>query len=573
MSETFSPQVNAIKEFFQIANDFGEPLEIVREALSNAYDSGASNFSFEVTYDAASGKTIIEMRDNGGGMSYDTLKTNFWDLGNSFSANSVADHIGEKGHGTKIYLRSDRVYVMTRTKEGETSEATCVHPLEALSNNRLHEVEIAPAELDENLLPECVGTYIKVIGYNNSDTSMFTQDRVEDYAYWFTKLGSFECELPNHENPGFSLTLKALDADKPKQLPFGHRFPKENYDIDILYDEFKEEAANNFVKRYVYADEVLQGFPQCRFDVAIYVEGDSAKRSYNKMLRQRSSAERGQYKASDRYGIWLSKDFIPVERKNEWVTSFGTGSNSVVMLHGFINCQQLSLTANRGSVANTKPDLLDALQSRVGEIISEINDDAYRKHGLRDLAELNDAEKISLKEKEEYQTRIDRVRCRKYYKPIKGVSFYEPNNESELYGIFISYYALYSGDFEFEPVDYVTSVGVDVLARSKDAINPADTDFWYVELKKTFSKAKFNHSFQNIRYLLCWDIDKNIKDGDIFESVLQEKRVLHIYDNAEGPIYKLEDPKGVSLTSIQIIQLKKVIESRIASLQSECGAK
>ena len=568
MAETFSPQVNAIKEFLQIANDFEEPLEIVREALSNAYDSGATSFSFEVTYDSVSGKTVIEMRDNGSGMAYETLKTNFWDLGNSFSANAVADRIGEKGHGTKIYLRSDRVYVMT--SDGiETSEATCAHPLEALTSGHLHEVEISPTELDERLLPEGVGTYIKVIGYNNSDTSMFTQDRVEDYAYWFTKLGSFEGELPNREKPDFSMTLKALDEDKPKTLPFGHPFPKENYDIDYLYDEFKEEAANNFVKRYVYADETLAGFPQCKFDVAVYVEGDSAKRSYNKMLRKKSSAERGQYKAGDRYGIWLSKDFIPVERKNEWVTSFGTGSNSVVMLHGFINCQQLSLTANRGSVANTKPDLLEALQGRVGEIISEINEDAYRKHGLRDLAELNDAERISLKEKEEYQARIERARVRRYYPPIDGVRFYEPRNESELYGVFISYYSLRSEDFDFEPVDYVTSVGVDVLARSKAAVNPADTDYWYVELKKTFSKVKFNHSFQNIRYLLCWDIDKGVKDGDVFESVLQERRVLRVYDNEQGRIYKLEDPTGVSMTSIQVIQLKKVIEGNFTPEQLE----
>lgn len=36
-----------------------------------------------------------------------------------------------------------------------------------------------------------------------------------------------------------------------------------------------------------------------------------------------------------------------------WITGFGTESNSYVMLHEFINCQKLKLTANRGSVANT----------------------------------------------------------------------------------------------------------------------------------------------------------------------------------------------------------------------------
>ena len=36
------PQVNAEAEFLEIASDFGNPLEIVREAISNSIDAGAS---------------------------------------------------------------------------------------------------------------------------------------------------------------------------------------------------------------------------------------------------------------------------------------------------------------------------------------------------------------------------------------------------------------------------------------------------------------------------------------------------------------------------------------------------
>ena len=112
------------------------------------------------------------------------------------------------------------------------------------------------------------------------------------------------------------------------------------------------------------------------------------------------------------------------------------------------------------------------------------------------------------------------------------------------------------------PVDYVTSVGIDVLARSKKSIVPSDSDYWYVELKKTFSKVEFNHSFENIRYLLCWDIDKSVKEGDVFTSKLKEKRVLHIYNEVGEKIYKLEDPTGKSATSIFVIQLQKIIEKK-----------
>lgn len=36
------PTVNATQEFIEIANDFSNPLELGREALSNAYDAKAT---------------------------------------------------------------------------------------------------------------------------------------------------------------------------------------------------------------------------------------------------------------------------------------------------------------------------------------------------------------------------------------------------------------------------------------------------------------------------------------------------------------------------------------------------
>ena len=38
--ETIVPTVNAEAEFFEILNDFGNPLEILREAVANSIDWG-----------------------------------------------------------------------------------------------------------------------------------------------------------------------------------------------------------------------------------------------------------------------------------------------------------------------------------------------------------------------------------------------------------------------------------------------------------------------------------------------------------------------------------------------------
>ena len=37
-----TPKVDATQEFIEIANDFSNPLDLVREAIDNAYDAKAS---------------------------------------------------------------------------------------------------------------------------------------------------------------------------------------------------------------------------------------------------------------------------------------------------------------------------------------------------------------------------------------------------------------------------------------------------------------------------------------------------------------------------------------------------
>ena len=118
------PEVNGSAEFFEIVNDFGNPLEIIREAISNAIDWKATEMkiSFDVEEVSGSKRLIIRLFDNGLGMTKDVLAKAFWGLGYS-PARELKDKndlsiIGEKGHGTKIYLRSEKVHVKTQSSEG-----------------------------------------------------------------------------------------------------------------------------------------------------------------------------------------------------------------------------------------------------------------------------------------------------------------------------------------------------------------------------------------------------------------------------------------------------------------------
>ncbi len=165
------PDVNSNAEFFEIVNDFGNPLEIIREAVSNSIDWKADymKISFDVETINGTKRLVIRLSDNGLGMTEQVLKTSFWGLGHSDSRKlkEAGDKniIGEKGHGTKIYLRSEEVQVKTKTSDG-IFESICKNPYKSLSNHTLHQPQIR--QIENFLDDQKSGTEITVIGYNDN---------------------------------------------------------------------------------------------------------------------------------------------------------------------------------------------------------------------------------------------------------------------------------------------------------------------------------------------------------------------------------------------------------------------
>jgi len=109
-----APAVNVNAEFFEIAHDFGDALELVREAISNSLDAEGTEIEIKFDVEQIDGDGVLV---NGRGMSREVLERDFWGLGYSTSRGNP-DKIGEKGHGTKIYLRSEKIIVKTQTTAG-----------------------------------------------------------------------------------------------------------------------------------------------------------------------------------------------------------------------------------------------------------------------------------------------------------------------------------------------------------------------------------------------------------------------------------------------------------------------
>lgn len=107
------PKVDSAQEFIEIAFDFSNPLDLVREGISNAFDAKAKNIilDFDVIQEYGEKILKIEIADDGTGMDEDGLQS-FFDLGNSLRRNDETT-IGEKGHGTKVYFNSRKIEVVT----------------------------------------------------------------------------------------------------------------------------------------------------------------------------------------------------------------------------------------------------------------------------------------------------------------------------------------------------------------------------------------------------------------------------------------------------------------------------
>ncbi len=557
--QNITPTVDSSSEFFEIVNDFGNPLEIVREAISNSVDWGASflKITFSVGDYNGSKRLFIKFQDDGSGMDFETLGNAFWGLGHSEARNlkqNGKEIIGEKGHGTKIYLRSEYVSVLTHHKN-KAYESDCEYPIRALAKRTLH----SPRIRETDPVQAESGTEITVVGYNDNERSTFVQDILRDYIIWFTAIGSVGKGLSDSHGKDFKVLLKAIGREDYEEIQYGHIFPEENSNIAKLFDEYEEEAADYFVRRYKFENNRLKRHPETTFDMIVSIEGDQIKRSYNPMIRERMRKDSGKYKVADRYGLWICKDFIPVSRINEWVSGFGTGSNSITMVHGFVNCQDLKLTANRGTIANTDPQILDELKETVQEIMEEIDTD-LRTDGIYTLRGWQKESKTLKQEKSEFDQRIKSIKSRASTK-LQDRTILEPLNESELFGLFTIIYAEHPDLFDFEPLDYNTYRGIDIVARNKTDNTISESDFWYVELKYRLKK-EFNHAFKYLRWILCWDFDKNIVEGNEFYGIEDDDvRFLEVVPEEGSTLYFLNNRKRA--TKIQIIRLKQLLQDKL----------
>ncbi len=546
---TIVPTVDETQEFIEIANDFSNPLDLVREAISNSLDANARKLKIGFNVIKECGESILEicLIDDGDGMDKNGLQS-FFDLGNSMNREKP-ESIGEKGHGTKVYFNSSSISVTT-TKDGLTLHAYMDEPIRKLYNREIPDVKV---EKIENRKHD--GTEIIIRGYNNNRRDKFTHRLLKDYILWFTKFGSFELLVEIDKLKNASIDLKGLGQDKYEKISFGHIFPKESATVQKLFEQYLVSAPDYYSKRIIKQGS-LKNSPEIKYQAVFSIEGNKVKQQSNEMIRRPGKQrEVGDYTVQERYGVWLCKDFIPIQRKNEWITYKGS---EYIKFHAFLNCQDLRLTANRGSIDNTPSEIIDDIKEVVKSIYNEIieSNDWTEMEWLESEA---DAHRTAEKERKEFDWRNKKI-LKSNICHYKNHVLVEPQRESGVFALALQLSTIEYDFFPFEMLDYDTHSGLDVIAKGDNTTPITSAKLFYVEFKNYLIKD-FNHSFENLYSIVCWDID--IKHDEIVRDLNKNERKLQIIQpESENDYtkYYLDDPR--STHKIEIFVLKDYLRQK-----------
>ena len=547
---TIEPKVDSAQEFIEIALDFSNPLDLVREAISNAFDAEADNIVLEFSVIQEYGEKVlkIEIEDNGTGMDEKGLAS-FFDLGNSLRRGDE-NSIGEKGHGTKVFFNSRKIEVIT-VKDEKKYHAVMNEPSRELFERRIPKVKVTID--DDETVPS--GTSICIWGYNNNRRDKFTHDQLKDYILWFTKFGSIEREFGIEKNSNVKLKFKGIDRRDFEELEYGHVFPKESKKVSDLFDKYIVEAPKWYCKKFIKTGS-LKNMPEIEYHAIFVIEGTKVKYGYNPMIRRSGyNAPAGAYTIQERYGLWLCKDFMPIQRKNEWITTKGS---EYTKFHAFINCQDLRLTANRGSIENTPSEVLQDLMDVVKEMYINITQSA----DWMDIEWLQTMTAYALARKD-FEWRIDKVNRAKVA-DFNGIHLIEPQRESGVFTIFMQLSSYDSGLFPFTIIDYDTHSGIDVIVKAKDDIPIKSSKLYYVEFKNYLTKD-FNHSFENLHSIICWDINlKDLKNNDEVIDIANQRRTLKIIQpEHEGDYTRYYLDSMRSGRKIEVFVLKYYLKEKL----------
>ncbi len=540
MPKGIHPRVNEAREFLEIAKDFKDPKEIIREALSNSWDARASKTSLRFGLAPVPGtrrrKITVEIIDNGEGMSSEPRPEigcseieGFFNLGDSYKPHGS---IGSKGHGTKIYYKSEGITVDTWKNSKHIHAETEVKPWDALQQG------VVPTYgFDETADAGSKGTKIVVDGFQAKQNEFASLDDLIQYIRWYTVLGSFGQYFNSPRR--MELEIKPLDSYSPVNIPYGFRFPDEQLDFS--------KGTDTTCK--VYGPRTIEAATEDGRKVTVEVVGALLGESHRGIVPETYS----------HMGLWLCKDYIRIERNNDILEEVFGGQYYYRSTLIFANCQQFDLTANRNNV-RTDQDEYDVAVESIKGFCKEIWESSFLKEYFdkkqkedEDRKQREEEENERDRQKRVEETRKDRINRYKARAVLDGRGLInpptkEPQNEAETALLLQAMISSKYPGIDFVIGDYNTSSGVDLIVEQED--KHVQTLKW-IELVSSLEKLyEWSHPPQGYHCIVCYRLG-NVKEVQQFQ------------DGQESKLVKKKIPGRYSLLvgadSIEVYVLKEIL--------------
>lgn len=539
MTGKYIPAVSDFSIFREVASNISNPLEIIREAISNSDDANASKINICIDRNL-NGQLTISIEDNGDGMNVDGIHR-FFNLG--FSDKST-NKIGEKGVGTKIFYKSEAIHIETHDKQGNLYIADMLNPWDKLQKNIVPEYVIQELESDGKR-----GTKVVITSYKaDSPENFFNLESIKDYIQWFTIGGSFRNIFANRVN----VKKQINNIDIVPQIIIEDRINEKSELISGIH-QFEEPNENirlyNSTDRLYTSDDYARTFgPYIRetnikgeyVSVQIYgtVSGVNAKRKICSLNTEQ------EYKS--RFGLYLCKDFIPCVKMDELLDT-----DDYYHYHIVANSQNFKLTSDRNNISNIDDIKVKWVIDQINQVIN------------KEIKPIANREYFMMKKKEEEQKKLNE-KCSKTKRNIKqvvksprigieGLGMAKvPKNELETALLFASILS----NLEYKQyipmikciLSYSDKTSTDMVCLS----NEGENILVEIELKlKNF--LNHNHPIETVDYIVCWKVD------------LEENRIYKmdnhscIFVNSKERKYLMFDEK-----ELEVVELKSVIKEIIS---------
>ena len=533
--KVYTPTVKNIALFKEIAQNVVNPLEIIREAISNSHDAESKQISI-IVYRSQEGDFVIELQDDGKGMDICGLQK-FFNLGDS-NKNQIG--IGEKGLGTKTYFKSDMITVSTQTKDGECYKATMKKPWEMLNTG------IIPEYMVENLSAQTgkCGTSIIITGYIiDNPEKYFNFETIKDYILWFTAGGSFKTYFANYTElhkyiqnmqvaPRIFLEDRILNIKE--EIAGAHQFsPPQEKPIEDPKEEIYKKSANYCRHFGPYHRATNINGEYVSFQLYGTVSGINCRRKICKL--------RFGEKLKSRFGIYLAKDFIPFLKRHDTMPNA-----NFQHFHILVNSQVFDFTADRNNISNEDDPkvkwVIDETKKILYEDIYPLAEDGYFKLRKQEEAEfVLKNKKLSLKLRVEKFDEIDNLSILKL--PIVK----RPDCEAQVVILFTS---IMSNEKTKGLIKYIDKIGHYSHHASTDMVCvDKDNCKVLVEVEYKLSNLfKHDHPYDTFDYVICWNVDidsnekKKLLDGSSL-IVLQEQGEWVLKYGAQKviPVIELKD--------------------------------